>query len=125
MTSLKEFRSVQRNEQTRLRIRTVLRDQRLFLGLSIPKFAEKANVVKSTYEKIESGSQSCSLDMLLKLVDGLDLTMLDFWELVEAEKDNIDIGAKRVAFKYRTLQDAVSGLHELCFDEGFLTPNGG
>jgi len=67
-------------------MRRVLREERKMLGLTQNALADKAGIHAQTLKNAETGrkdSVSVTIETLLKIVDALDLTPLDYWERVE------------------------------------------
>jgi transcriptional regulator with XRE-family HTH domain len=67
-------------------MRRVLREERNILGLTQESLAEKAGIGMSTVKAAEHGRTGAgfvTMETLLKLIDALDLTPLDYWERVE------------------------------------------
>lgn len=62
----------------------VIAEQRKFLGLSQMGLAEKSGLSHGTIACFESLVRSPSVASLVKIADALDLSMVDFFELVES-----------------------------------------
>jgi hypothetical protein len=67
-------------------MRRVIRDERRILKYTQEELAHKTGLGMSTIKAAENGrcGAGCvTLDSLLRIMDGLDLSPLDFWERVE------------------------------------------
>lgn len=94
---------------TRKRIGVVLKEQRQFLGLSRADFATASKMSRKTIASIEGGG-SMAIDTLDRIVAALDLTMVDFFGLVEQVEGFEHKGSSDSMKRIADLEDRVTRL---------------
>ncbi len=66
---------------------TVVREQRLRLGISQEEFAEKAGIHRTYASSVERGAVQVSIVIAARLAAALDIPLSRLWRLIEKKSD--------------------------------------